>query len=194
MKTSIYLIRHGEVYNPKNLLYGRLAGFGLSEKGKEQAQKLGKHLKSQKISHMYASPLLRAQETAKLAALHLGIETINEDARLIEVGNPFEGMPNTKYYSEIGTVYDKKYYRAGAETPQQLKERMHEFLHDVVKKHGEQTILAVSHGDPITALYASYVGEPLTTETFHKHLVSHTHGIQFEFDGAKLQNITKFSY
>jgi broad specificity phosphatase PhoE len=36
--TTIHLLRHGEVHNPTKVLYGRLPGFRLSERGLEQAE------------------------------------------------------------------------------------------------------------------------------------------------------------
>jgi broad specificity phosphatase PhoE len=38
MKTIVHLLRHGEVYNPTKILYGRLPGFRLSELGVQMAQ------------------------------------------------------------------------------------------------------------------------------------------------------------
>ena len=36
MATTLYLIRHGEVHNPEGIIYGRLPGFGLSVRGRQQ--------------------------------------------------------------------------------------------------------------------------------------------------------------
>jgi len=38
MKSVLSLIRHGHVDNPKDVLYGRLPGFRLSDKGRQQAR------------------------------------------------------------------------------------------------------------------------------------------------------------
>ena len=37
-RTVVHLVRHGEVENPNGLLYERLPGFGLSERGREMAR------------------------------------------------------------------------------------------------------------------------------------------------------------
>ena len=34
-KTTVHVMRHGEVHNPDGILYGRLAGYHLSERGRE---------------------------------------------------------------------------------------------------------------------------------------------------------------
>lgn len=90
-RTIVHLLRHGEVYNPEGVLYGRLPGFGLSEQGGAQASCVAERLATHDLAHVVASPLQRAQETARpIAAKHgLGIET---DEALIEAENVFEGM------------------------------------------------------------------------------------------------------
>jgi broad specificity phosphatase PhoE len=91
VRTTVHMLRHGEVRNPTGILYGRLPGFGLSELGQRQALLVGEHLSGNDVTHVVASPLQRAQETAgPIAASHqLEVET-NED--LIEADNIFEGL------------------------------------------------------------------------------------------------------
>ncbi|OZC71348.1 hypothetical protein CH251_16390 [Rhodococcus sp. 06-462-5] len=90
-RTIVHVLRHGEVHNPKGILYGRLPGFKLSVTGQSQAKAVADALAGHDITHVVASPLLRAQETAgPIAAAH-GL-TIAEDENLIEAGNEFEGL------------------------------------------------------------------------------------------------------
>ncbi|MEV7973622.1 histidine phosphatase family protein [Cellulomonas sp. NPDC089187] len=90
--TTVHLMRHGEVHNPEGLLYGRLPGYHLSERGVAMAQMVADHLAAKGgITVLYASPLQRAQETAAPIASALGLE-IRTDERLIEAANHFEGM------------------------------------------------------------------------------------------------------
>ena len=90
VRTIVHVMRHGEVYNPKKILYGRLPGYHLSEKGRTQAQAVADVLADHDIAMVVASPLERAQETAgPIAACHdLPVET---DPDLIESLNFFEG-------------------------------------------------------------------------------------------------------
>ena len=60
----MHLLRHGEVHNPDGVLYGRLPGFHLSERGRQMAQMVGDHLAARDVACVVASPLERAQETA----------------------------------------------------------------------------------------------------------------------------------
>jgi broad specificity phosphatase PhoE len=89
-RTVVHLLRHGEVHNPQGILYGRLAGYSLSELGTKMATRVADALADREVSHMVASPLERAQETARPIAERLGLD-ITTDRRVIEAGNHFEG-------------------------------------------------------------------------------------------------------
>jgi broad specificity phosphatase PhoE len=88
--TVVHLMRHGEVHNPDGVLYGRLDGFHLSELGREMARLVAAHLETNDITHVVASPLERAQETAAPIAVGHEVE-ITTDVRVIESENQFEG-------------------------------------------------------------------------------------------------------
>ncbi len=90
-KTVVHVMRHGEVYNPQGILYGRLPGFRLSGAGQQQAKLVAEFLTDHDIVHVVASPLERAQQTARplVESHHLELAT---DDRLIESANKFEGM------------------------------------------------------------------------------------------------------
>jgi broad specificity phosphatase PhoE len=90
VKTVVHLLRHGEVHNPGGVLYGRLNGFGLSELGHRQALTVAEYLRDNDITHVVASPLQRAQETAAPIAGSHRLELATDD-RLIEAANAFEG-------------------------------------------------------------------------------------------------------
>ncbi len=56
-QTRIHLVRHGEVYNPDGVLYGRLPGFRLSDKGIAQAEAVAEALAGRDIVAVIASPV-----------------------------------------------------------------------------------------------------------------------------------------
>jgi broad specificity phosphatase PhoE len=89
--TVVHLLRHGEVYNPTKVLYGRLPGFRLSDAGVAMAEKAAKWFTDRDVTHLVSSPLERAQQTAAPIAAALGLP-VEIDERLIEAGNAFEGL------------------------------------------------------------------------------------------------------
>src|SRR5450756_931882 len=88
--TVVHLLRHGEVHNPDHVLYGRLPGYQLSANGQLMAAAAADFFEGRPVASVFASPLERAQETAKPVAERLGL-TITTDDRLIESGNVLEG-------------------------------------------------------------------------------------------------------
>ena len=89
-RTVVHLVRHGEVFNPDHVLYGRLPGFRLSELGEQMALQAAKSLAGRDITVVRSSPLERAQQTAQPLGETFGLP-VDVDDRLIESANVFEG-------------------------------------------------------------------------------------------------------
>ncbi|GAA0968412.1 histidine phosphatase family protein [Acrocarpospora macrocephala] len=89
--TVVHLLRHGEVYNPAGVLYGRLPGYHLSDNGRAMADMVAKSIAGRDIVAIWSSPMERAQETAAPSAEALGGLAVALDDRLIEATNVFEG-------------------------------------------------------------------------------------------------------
>jgi broad specificity phosphatase PhoE len=89
--TIVHLLRHGEVYNPEGLLYGRLPDYHLSETGVLMAKAAAKWFSGRDVTVLHCSPMERAQETAAPLAEDFGLP-VEIDERLIEATNRFEGM------------------------------------------------------------------------------------------------------
>jgi broad specificity phosphatase PhoE len=90
-QTVVHLLRHGEVYNPQKVLYGRLPGYRLSETGEAMALAAAEWLADKGLTRVVSSPLERAQQTAAPIAGKLDLP-VEVDDRLIEAGNAFEGL------------------------------------------------------------------------------------------------------
>ena len=95
--TTVHLLRHGEVHNPDGVLYGRLPGYRLSERGQQMAELVARTLAGEEdaprrdVTVVTASPLQRAQETAAPIAAAFGL-AVGTDERLVEAANHFQGM------------------------------------------------------------------------------------------------------
>ena len=72
LRTTVHLVRHGEVHNPEGILYGRLPGYGLSDTGREHARRAAERLAGADVTALLVSPMQRAQETAVPIAEKLG--------------------------------------------------------------------------------------------------------------------------
>jgi broad specificity phosphatase PhoE len=91
VQTIVHLLRHGEVHNPTGVLYGRRPGYHLSELGQKMAQRVADTVGDRDITHLIASPLERAQETAAPLSEARKLDIVT-DARVIESTNVFEGQ------------------------------------------------------------------------------------------------------
>ncbi|MGB3686338.1 MAG: histidine phosphatase family protein [Ornithinimicrobium sp.] len=88
--TMVHVVRHGEVYNPGGVLYGRLPDFHLSDLGVEMAGLTADYLADADVRYIASSPLDRAQETAAPIVARHDVP-LATDVRLIEAENHFEG-------------------------------------------------------------------------------------------------------
>jgi broad specificity phosphatase PhoE len=89
-QTLVHVMRHGEVFNPEKVLYGRLPGYKLSELGLKMADRAAEYFKNNDLSLIVTSPLERAQQTAQPTALSHNLKPEIEEL-IIEAENVFEG-------------------------------------------------------------------------------------------------------
>ncbi|MCX8528169.1 MAG: histidine phosphatase family protein [Candidatus Nanopelagicales bacterium] len=90
-RTVVHLLRHGEVFNPEKVLYGRLPGYHLSDLGRQMADRAAGALAGRDLVSVISSPMERAQETAApISESHdLPVEI---QPLVIEADNVFEGQ------------------------------------------------------------------------------------------------------
>lgn len=159
--TKILLVRHGEINNPAGIIYGRLPGFVMTERGRKQVRQVAEKLENEGVQKIYTSPRQRAGQTAKILAERLKVK-IEEDGRLDETNSPIDGKMTFKEAREKGVSgYDPEFIQAGGETEAEAAERMRAFVEEKVVEWREKTVLAVSHGDPIWFLRATLMNLPV---------------------------------
>ena len=167
MKTVIYFIRHGDVYNPTDIVYGRLPGFGLSEKGKKQIEQAAKYLKTQNINFLYSSPILRAQQTAEIIQKELGLPKINYSEYITEILTSVQGKTSTyahKTYPNFD-IFAGPGKDITGETIGDVSDRIEQFIYNIQKKYSGKNIVAVTHGDLLMLLKALAGGLPIVIES-----------------------------
>jgi broad specificity phosphatase PhoE len=149
---TVHLVRHGEVANPKGIIYGRLPGFHLSERGERQAAAAAEHLKDADVGAIWASPLERAQETARFFADSHGLE-IKTDDRLLESVNSFEGVGKTVYALLRNPRHWWRFRNpvkpSWGESYRDIQARMTSAISDGFIQAGERELVIVSHMTPV---------------------------------------------
>jgi broad specificity phosphatase PhoE len=173
IRTAVHLIRHGEVYNPTKVLYGRLPGFRLSDAGVQQAKVTCEFLAvpadgsatSRDVALLLSSPLERARQTAEPFAAAFGVE-VGIDPRLIESSNAFEGgvvepgpgiLRHPQHWSKLRNPFRPSW----GEPYEMIAARMMAAVDDArAAARGREAVL-VSHQLPVFVTRRKAEGRPL---------------------------------
>jgi len=158
-ETTVWLARHGEVHNPTGMLYGRLPRMGLSDEGRRQAMALGEFLRERPLGAIYASPMLRARQTAAAIQAEHPELRVRRDSRLTEIRSGWEGRPRAEL-DAIGWDYYEHPFQPGDDGIEDIRQRMRGWLNAVLKRHPGGEIVGVSHGDPMLILVSALRGDP----------------------------------
>ena len=155
----LYFIRHGQSY--VNLLdwSGGNQDTGLTDLGHRQAAALGAWLPTElkEIDVLYASTMLRAQETAGYVARAYHVAIVPDD-RLREIGNnradhvpwPSDDLPEySDYWGSERPFASVTPDREGGESLMHFRTRIGSFVENMIEKHRDQIVVAVCHGGGI---------------------------------------------
>jgi len=178
--TTVLMVRHADVHNPDNIVYGRLPRYRLSETGREQVASLAESLARLNVAAIYASPQLRARQTAAELARELGCGRVGRSSLILEVLTGHQGRPNSiltgnmNFYDTPATPDD--------ETIPMVARRMRRFLDRVHRRHAGEIVIGVSHADPIMILRAQVLGLPLVIKSIQgKYYPAKCSIMQFSF-------------
>ena len=171
-KTIVHVMRHGEVHNPEQILYGRLPGYRLSDRGRGQAEAVAGWLAGNDITAVIASPLQRAQETAAPIAAAHGL-TVNTDDELIESANVFEGKRVSPGDGALRDPRNWKHLRdpitpSWGEPYRQIAARMQGALDRARRAAAGHEAVVVSHQLPVETLRRVTTGKRLAHFPTHR--------------------------
>jgi isoleucyl-tRNA synthetase len=158
--TKITVLRHGESRGNLTPIYqGALPGTDLTPRGKKQAKEAAKTMEGETVTQIYASPLARTEQTAKIVSKETGAPIATDD-RLREVSfGEYEGKHVD--FSDLSFTKARRahrlqtnqiesiYHFPGMETWQEVEVRIEDFLKEILPKHRGQHIVIVTHADPL---------------------------------------------
>lgn len=189
----IHLVRHGEVYNPSGVLYGRLPNFHLSDTGKLMARAAAQELKDQgfPIRAIFSSPLIRTQESAKPIEELFGLDSKTNE-NLIEPWNVFEGR---KLSVKAVAVRPHWWWHfrnpakpAWGESFIDIIARMQEAISEAAESVKDGDVVLVTHQLPIWVMHLHAAGEKLMHDP-RKRRCSLSSITSFEFIDGKLTEV-----
>lgn len=174
MRTTIHLLRHGEVHNPQRVLYGRLPGFGLSALGLRMtvASALALRKQNTDLALITASPLLRAQQSATAASFLFDLP-VGADSRLVEAANSFEGatasqIRATAFSPSQWDRFANPLKPSWGEPYSRVLQRMRSVVAETLEAARGREALLVSHQLPIWTLRSALEGWPLAHLPFQR--------------------------
>lgn len=151
---TVLVVRHGQSEgNVSRRLSAMPPGSPLTEVGRQQAADVARSLADRNVARVYCSPLLRAQQTAAVVArlLDAGDPVTLSGVREFELGD-CEGSDSDDDWARVDAVFDAwldgdlSAALVGAESGQDVVERMRDELEALADLHRGETVVVVSHG------------------------------------------------
>jgi broad specificity phosphatase PhoE len=161
----IYLLRHGETLYQSEANEGAIGNGALTERGREQIAAAALLFRGVPIDRVYASPLARAHETARIIAKEKGLDVLlSPDLREITASAELLTSKSTaevfqevqRFFKSHTSNWDEPYLEG--ESFRQVQERGVRFLDSVLGQEDWQTIVVVAHGGINNALLAYATG------------------------------------
>ncbi len=183
--TKIIFIRHGEAeHNVLKMSSSARDKHPLTEKGQEQARRAAEQLLNHEIDVVYASPILRARQTAEAYAGRARKDIIFDD-RLGEITSG-EWEETTQLDPQVKEARDHYKYLPIAErytfkrgvtgeSWEDLDKRTWDFLQEVIQKHAGKTIALFSHQGTGSSMIKQLTGmsnEEAVEKIFHNMTLS----------------------
>jgi len=172
--TTILLVRHGRTGTTGSVLPGRAKGLHLSDEGRAQADAAAARIAPLSPTAVYASPLERTKETAAPISRAAGLRTRTAKG-LLEcdfgewTGAKLSTLRKRPEWQQV--QHSPSGFRfPGGESFTEMQERIRGELWSLVARHPGETIVAVSHADPIKAALADAAGTHL--DLFQRIVVS----------------------
>ncbi len=167
--TTIHFVRHGTVYNPENIFYGRIPRFGLSSLGIQQASNLHTFFSGKPVSIIFSSPQLRARQTAGIIAKSFDKIDISINSKISEIRSPYDGRPIPEMIEKDWDIYTGN--QPPYELPMDVFNRTNSFIQSILRSYTGKQVIAVTHADLI--LFVTLWGYGHEISYNNKFLVEH---------------------
>jgi probable phosphoglycerate mutase len=152
----IYLVRHGETdWNRQRRIQGS-SDIPLNSTGRAQAKTTGELLASRTWNGIFASPLSRAMETARIIASEIGLEAPGTLPAVVERNY---GDAEGRTASEVDALYPGDAEVPGRESREAVIERALPALVQLAEDNHGKSIIVVAHGGVIASILAAVAPE-----------------------------------
>lgn len=164
MTTRLLLVRHGATVLSAEDRFAGATDVELSDEGRMQASALADRLANETLAAVYASPMQRTVETARIIAAPHGLDpTARDGLREIDHGR-WEGLLRSEAEEQFGDEYPAweedpfTYAPKGGESGLNVLARALPVIREIVVQHDGDTVLVVSHKATIRLVISSVLG------------------------------------
>ena len=184
--TTVFFVRHGEVYNPKDIVYLRSPRFRLSERGVQEVETTARYLRKEPISVIYSSPMLRARQTAKILQNYHPTAPIHISRYINELKSSWQGSSRDAMNQIDWNFYDNRQHPAD-ETREDVAARVQQQARQTLRRHGGESVVWVAHGDVVIIATLWGKGLPLTDLAKYKgaNYIGHASVTKFVFEPGR---------
>ncbi len=177
----VIIVRHGQsTYNTERRIQGRTDVSRLTQKGRDDASKVGKALSNISFNAIYSSPLQRAKQTADI--IHSQLEMGSRQSPVPQVSDNLLEIDLPLWAEMLSADVKQKFaadYRTWKERPHELRmlindaegkkehfpvlvlyEQARQFWQETLSGHHGETILIVGHNGINRALISTALGIP----------------------------------
>jgi probable phosphoglycerate mutase len=195
MATRVLLIRHADVENPANVLYGHLEGFGLSALGRAQAEAVGERLRDDPPVRIAHSPLQRAVETTSLINAGLAAPAPLQPEpglREADFSRYLQGVPYWQIPMRRPLWFVHKARRGllpGDESIEELGGRVLRVMYALAEAHPGARSALVSHADPLQAAWVLLDRRPANERELYRKAIAKSGMLEVELDGTRLLGV-----
>lgn len=157
--TELILIRHGETDWNRELRFQGHLDVGLNAVGMEQARRIGLRLAGEPAHRLYASDLLRAQQTARPASQGLDLAMVVDPALREQDFGQVDGMCVDEIKQQFPLAWDgwlrfeEHFCMPGGETTRQFHARIMNAVNRLAAAHRGETLVVVTHGGVLDMVY-----------------------------------------
>jgi probable phosphoglycerate mutase len=157
--TELVLIRHGETDMNRELRFQGHVDVSLNATGLEQARRLAARMAGERADALYASDLLRAQQTARPIASGLALQAVPETGLREQNFGRVDGMKVDDIKArhpgawEGWLRFEEHYAMPEGESAHQFHQRVMEAVHRLVAAHQGGKLVVVTHGGVLDMIY-----------------------------------------
>ena len=181
--TTIFFVRHGEVHNPKDIVYLRTPRFRLSERGRQEVETTALFLRHEPIRMVYSSPMLRARQTAATIQNYHPTAPLRISKYINELQSSWQGVSRAEMDALSWNFYDNRRH-PDDESREDVLARVQQQLRLTLRRHSGESVVWVAHGDIVIIATLWGRGLPLSALSNYKgaNYIAHASVTKFVFE------------